>query len=130
MMIKPEPIYRVMTGKLKTECELFPTFEDAFIFMRQFMEADGNKVFCGETKPGSRVYKWMDWSDELPKFVSKTIGIANQKDIDAYWKEQAEIERAKRTAEWLERIRTIVKENERARIEKESRTGLAITWID
>jgi len=87
----PNPIYRITISKENKIFKTFSTIEEAVVFARKMMEADGKHVFM-EVKTGSNgtVIKWIDMGGETPKIVSKSVGIANSKEIEAIEKENAE----------------------------------------
>ena len=100
---RPAPIYRVTICKNPKTFKTFIEYDEAVQFCRELMEADGNKFYCGETTPGSGTLKWLDWTEEMPKFVTKTIGIENRAELDKW-----EIEERKR-----KQVEAIQKERER-----------------
>lgn len=104
----PTPIYRVMICNKPRTFKTFTEYDDAVQFCRDLMETDGNKFFMGEDKPGSGKLKWMDWTDEMPKFVTKTIGIDNLDEIKEWERQQRylkQIEAAKKEQERLDYLR-------------------------
>lgn len=104
-MEKPNPIYRVAIDYKARDYRTFETEEQAVAFAHELIEADGNHIFMSEKRgyDGKLVLQWMEWINEKPTIVSKTIGIANTKEIEAYNKWEAEERKKQWLGEWKKR---------------------------
>ncbi len=126
-MKEPKPIYRIAINHKAREYKTFETEEQAATFAREFVEADGNHIFLEAKRgcDGLLVLRWMEWVNEKPCVISKTIGIANTKELKAY----EEYVKAQR---WQETLKKIIENADKARkpsIKKEPITEI-ICWID
>lgn len=131
-MNKPNTLYRISINHHNKEYKIFETEEQAIEFARSMIEADGNHVFM-HAKRGSNgllVLRWMEWTNIEPCVISKTIGIANQKELKEYaqWcRKQKDIEFAKK---WDKTRQNLIKLNEKQKITHKKAQNNAICWID
>ena len=126
-MEAPKPIYRIAINHKAREYKTFETEEQATSFARAWIEADGNHIFLEAKRgcDGLLVLRWMEWVNEKPCIISKTIGIANTKELKAY-EEYVKAER------WQKTVERIIKNADKVKkipIEKQQTTEI-ICWVD
>ena len=109
--------------------------EKAIAYARKFIEADGNHVLMKVVDNGKNIkMQWMEWKDETPTVISKTLGIANKADFVKYEKWLRK-EQAKAEAERLKAINAKAKaDNEKLlaelKAERLAKQTLAVAWVD
>ena len=136
-MKQPTPKYTFYKSTNRQDLVIITGKEKAIAYARKFIEKDGNHVLMNIVEDGRKIkMQWMEWIDERPTVITKTMSIANSGDFDKYekWlKKQAE----KAEADKLATIRAKAKadnakllaELKAERIAKEKAT-LAIVWTD
>lgn len=131
-MKKPKVRYRVTIDKHAREFKVFDTVDEAVTFLRDMIETDGNHVFMAVKKKcdGTYICQWMNWENETPRMVSKSIGIGNQDELKAYanWlrkeEERIEIER------WEKIKKALIADRQAKNNRKATKAEKAIKWID
>lgn len=71
--------YRITLEKKGNRFVTFSDYNDAVNYVRGMME-NGNRVFMGstgKTAAGAIILRWMDWSDEVPRVVTKSVSPYN-----------------------------------------------------
>ena len=126
-MEAPKPIYRIAINHKAREYKTFETEEQATSFARAWIEADGNHIFLEAKRgcDGLLVLRWMEWTNEKPCIISKTIGIANTKELKAY----EEYVKAQRWQKTVERIIKNADKVKKTPIKKQQMTEI-ICWVD
>ena len=98
-MKEPTPKYTFYRNYELRDFVVISGKEKAIEYARKFIEADGNHVLMKivDNKKNIKL-QWMEWKDEAPTVITKTLGIANKADFVKYenWlkKEQAKAEQA------------------------------------
>ena len=134
-MKEPTPKYTFYRNYELRDFVVISGKEKAIEYARKFIEADGNHVLMKivDNKKNIKL-QWMEWKDEAPTVITKTLGIANKADFVKYenWLKK---EQAKAEAERIKAIRAKAKaDNEKMlaemKAERLAKQAMAITWID
>ena len=108
-MKQPKTLYRIAIDHAARQYETFNSEKEAMTFAREMIEADGNHVFMGGKRGcnGLLVLRWMEWADAEPHVISKTIGIANQKELNEYAKWLRAEQDKEAAAHWEKYVRRL-----------------------
>jgi len=132
-MEKPATKYRVAIDHMAREYKTFDTEEQAAAFAREMVEADGNHIFMSAKRgcDGKLVLRWMEWANAEPRMVSKTIGVANKEELEAYAKWCAEERKKEFAKKWDATRKAILEKAEQERKAKAAQKKTkAVCWID
>lgn len=102
----PTPVYSVAIDWKKRIYKTFDEFDDAVIFAREMMEADGDKIFVGEKGAGSGILMWKD-ANGSKKVYTKNIGTINSHEIIKWEMQKRKEIREKEEREKWDRIRAM-----------------------
>lgn len=99
-MEEPIMIYRITISNKGKNYKIFNTVEEAVTYLHNWVESDGNHLFVEETKNGYDLptLKWLEWADNKPRFITKSVTVGNPEEWRAYktW-QRTEREKARMT---------------------------------
>ena len=131
-MKEPKTLYRIAIDHAARQYETFNSEEEATTFAREMIEADGNHVFMGGKRGcnGLLVLRWMEWADAEPHVISKTIGIANQKELNEYAKWLRAEQDKEAAAHWEKVCQKIISYSVQQKMQAKKKQTKAVKWVD